>query len=57
MNKCIKLIVIAVLALSAAWSNISAQNTKVFTIKANEVKAKVAPTMWGLFFEDRWKNQ
>ncbi|WP_199200277.1 alpha-L-arabinofuranosidase C-terminal domain-containing protein [Adhaeribacter arboris] len=26
--------------------------TKTFTVKANEVKASVSPTLWGVFFED-----
>jgi len=29
-----------------------AQSANVFTVKANEVKATIQPTMWGLFFED-----
>ncbi|PRY48595.1 alpha-L-arabinofuranosidase [Arcticibacter pallidicorallinus] len=41
----------AVLATCAATTG-HAQAPKVFTIKANEIKAEVAPTMWGLFFED-----
>jgi alpha-N-arabinofuranosidase len=31
---------------------LNAQPTKIFTIKANEIKAQVQPTMWGVFFED-----
>lgn len=28
------------------------QSTKVFTVKATQIKAPVQPTMWGIFFED-----
>lgn len=28
------------------------QSNAVFTVKVNEVKATVQPTMWGIFFED-----
>jgi alpha-N-arabinofuranosidase len=38
--------------LFAASAVVHAQDQKMFVIKANEVKAKVSPTMWGLFFED-----
>jgi len=30
----------------------SAQSVKTYTIKANELKADIQPTMWGVFFED-----
>ncbi|WP_069657961.1 alpha-L-arabinofuranosidase C-terminal domain-containing protein [Arcticibacter eurypsychrophilus] len=52
MNKQIGFIVLTALLSSASVNFSFAQDTKVFTIKTNEVKAKVAPTMWGLFFED-----
>jgi alpha-L-arabinofuranosidase len=29
-----------------------AQSSKTLTVKANEIKASVQPTMWGVFFED-----
>ncbi len=29
-----------------------AQTTKLITVRANEIKATVEPTMWGVFFED-----
>src|SRR3954469_3325649 len=29
-----------------------AQSTNVLTVKANQVKSPVQPTMWGIFFED-----
>ncbi len=38
--------------LLSSSSLVFAQDQKMFVIKANEVKAKVSPTMWGLFFED-----
>ncbi|MCW3109118.1 MAG: alpha-L-arabinofuranosidase, partial [Segetibacter sp.] len=36
--------------LSAGKSN--AQAVNVITVKANEVKANIKPTMYGIFFED-----
>lgn len=41
---------IATAVLFAAFAH--AQTASVFTVKANEVKATVQPTMWGIFFED-----
>lgn len=38
------------LALITAYGY--AQNAGVITVKANEVKASIQPTMWGIFFED-----
>ena len=36
-----------------AVSNLAiAQTAKIYTIKANELKAEIQPTMWGVFFED-----
>lgn len=52
MNKQIGLVVLAALLLPSSINFSYAQGAKLFTIKTNEVKAKVAPTMWGLFFED-----
>lgn len=37
--------------LAGAGESLAQQN-KVFTVKANELKAEIAPTMWGIFFED-----
>lgn len=37
--------------LTGAGKNF-AQQSKVFTVKANDIQAEVAPTMWGVFFED-----
>ncbi len=28
------------------------QTSKIITVKANEIKASIQPTMWGVFFED-----
>ena len=39
-------------ALMTATSTIYAQPSNLITVKANEIKAEVAPTMWGVFFED-----
>ena len=35
-----------------AASAVVAQTGKVYTVKANELKAEIQPTMWGIFFED-----
>jgi alpha-N-arabinofuranosidase len=32
--------------------NVSYAQTKVFTVQANQIKAEIQPTMWGIFFED-----
>jgi alpha-L-arabinofuranosidase len=40
------------IALLFSASNIVAQSEKVYIIKANELKAEIQPTMWGIFFED-----
>ncbi|RYY06223.1 MAG: alpha-L-arabinofuranosidase, partial [Sphingobacteriaceae bacterium] len=37
------------MVLSLRTSN---AQTKVFTVKASEIKAEIQPTMWGIFFED-----
>jgi alpha-L-arabinofuranosidase len=49
LKKEIKTIIVALvfLLVSSAYAQ-----TKKFTVKANEVKAKVQPNMWGVFFED-----
>lgn len=52
LNKCTGLLTLGAVLATAAPNVLSAQTSKVFTIKANEIKAEVAPTMWGLFFED-----
>src|SRR5699024_7835933 len=46
------LLAIGAVLATFLMDTVSAQAPRVFTIKANEVKAEVAPTMWGLFFED-----
>jgi len=46
-------IVIFLIVFQIAASNIAvAQSAKTYTIKANELKAEIQPTMWGVFFED-----
>ncbi|MFT3934592.1 MAG: alpha-L-arabinofuranosidase C-terminal domain-containing protein [Chitinophagaceae bacterium] len=45
-----KLLLSFVFASSFSFFNASAQH--VFTVKANESKGKIQPTMWGVFFED-----
>lgn len=52
VSKCTGLLAMAAVLATCAANTVSAQTPKIFTIKANEVKAEVAPTMWGLFFED-----
>lgn len=37
-------------SIAATW--VQAQTANVLTVKANEIKAQVQPTMWGVFFED-----
>jgi alpha-N-arabinofuranosidase len=36
----------------SASNAVIAQTAKVYTVKANELKADIQPTMWGVFFED-----
>lgn len=36
----------------ACLGTATAQQEKVFTVKANEIKAAIQPAMWGVFFED-----
>lgn len=47
------IIPVALLAMPFfAATKITAQSNDVFTVKANEIKATIQPTMWGIFFED-----
>jgi len=41
-----------ILFLLATSSLVAAQTGKVYTVKANELKAEIQPTMYGVFFED-----
>jgi alpha-N-arabinofuranosidase len=52
MKQRLKLYAASVFFLFCNSSLVHAQDQKRFVIKANELKAKVSPTMWGLFFED-----
>jgi alpha-L-arabinofuranosidase len=36
----------------ACFTSSHAQSNSILTVKANEIKASVQPTMWGVFFED-----
>ncbi|MBO9732747.1 MAG: carbohydrate binding domain-containing protein [Chitinophaga sp.] len=46
-------IVTAFLLLTGVYASpLAAQQPLNFTIKANEIKARVSPHMWGIFFED-----
>jgi alpha-L-arabinofuranosidase len=51
MNRHLKLYATAAAMLFAS-TIVQAQDQKTFVVKANEIKAQVSPTMWGLFFED-----
>ena len=46
-----KMALILILVLLSSI-NFYAQKNTVFTVKANEMKATIPPTMWGIFFED-----
>ncbi len=46
-----RLSALAILFFSTAAASF-AQSPKVFTVKTDQVKARVEPTMWGVFFED-----
>jgi alpha-N-arabinofuranosidase len=52
INKEIKIFAASALLFFSINEKVVAQDPKVFVIKTNEVKAKVSPSMWGLFFED-----
>lgn len=43
---------IAALLLMTAAMQTQAQNNSTLVVKANQVKAEIKPTMWGVFFED-----
>jgi alpha-N-arabinofuranosidase len=51
MNKHLKRFAASAMLLTGCMTIVHAQD-KRFIVKTNEVKATVAPTMWGLFFED-----
>ena len=44
-----KMALILILVLLSSI-NFYAQKNTVFTVKANEMKATIPPTMWGIFF-------
>ncbi len=52
MKKIILTIAAAGLCLSAAYCQTTDKNEKVFVVAANQIKAHVQPTMYGIFFED-----
>ena len=43
---------LAIVSFSVPCFSLQAQSSKLITVKANEIKSDVAPTMWGVFFED-----
>jgi alpha-N-arabinofuranosidase len=52
MKNQLRMLAASAMCILAGTSMVYGQDQKMFVIKANEVKAKVSPTMWGLFFED-----
>lgn len=52
MKNQLRIYAASVALLVAGSARVNAQDQKMFVVKANEVKANVSPTMWGLFFED-----
>jgi alpha-N-arabinofuranosidase len=52
LPKYIKVFTLGILGLAAAADYAQSQTRKEFVVKTREVKAKISPTMWGLFFED-----
>jgi alpha-L-arabinofuranosidase len=52
MRKLILNVIVSGTALLGSVYNANAQTGKPFIVKANEVKAPIQPTMWGVFFED-----
>jgi len=47
-----RIIVLLTFCLALSITKIAAQTSVPFTIKANDLKAPIQPTMWGVFFED-----
>ncbi len=52
MKRDIQILSIFSFYLAFAFNGVKAQDRKVFTVKAGQVKASIQPTMWGIFFED-----
>ncbi|MDB5247304.1 MAG: alpha-L-arabinofuranosidase [Segetibacter sp.] len=46
------LLILAATSFFATSYKSIAQSSNVITVKANEIKAEIQPTMWGIFFED-----
>jgi alpha-L-arabinofuranosidase len=46
------LFIISVISTFVISINSIAQSSGLITVKANEIKATIQPTMWGIFFED-----
>jgi hypothetical protein len=47
-----RLLAISMICLIAVGNSSNGHSAAVITVKANEVKATIQPTMWGIFFED-----
>lgn len=47
--KVLKITAITILSLA---THLHGQNNSMYTVHANQEKASIAPTMWGVFFED-----
>ncbi len=52
MNKPFLKLFAIVFCMLSLFNESVAQSNNVFTVKANEVKGAIQPTMWGVFFED-----
>jgi alpha-N-arabinofuranosidase len=53
VNRTLKSLAIAGMVICfSGFSYVHGQASNVFTVKANEIKANIQPTMWGIFFED-----
>jgi alpha-L-arabinofuranosidase len=50
MRKCLLYVITIISVLNL--SNSFAQSGKTIVVKANQIKAEIQPTMWGIFFED-----
>jgi len=50
-DECLAVLTLVLGVLPIANETI-AQPNNIFTVKANQVKAEIQPTMWGVFFED-----
>lgn len=52
MKKSVIKSIIFLLSLTWAFEKADAQKSNAITVKANQIKGDIQPTMWGVFFED-----